>query len=286
MSQNKKYPTFTIITICLNHKDGLHATQRSVEAQSFQNYEWIVIDGGSTDGTVDLLRQKRSATRQDTYPFQFVSGEDSGIYDAMNIGIKKARGRYLLFLNAGDCLASERILEAIAPHTEDLPDFIYGDALEPSESNTKPVYKRARPYQDIAWGMFTHHQAMFYNRLRVRDYKLRYSILYKVASDYDFTARFLLQANNIKYFPRPVCIFEQGGLSQKNAAIGRKEQYAIRETLEMVPQPQNLRILTVQAIAWTLRQKTPWLYYALKSTFKRPARPKKTTRKPSKTADS
>tara|TARA_R110001592_G_scaffold144484_4_gene367665 strand:- start:34526 stop:35353 length:828 start_codon:yes stop_codon:yes gene_type:complete len=261
----KHFPVFTIITITLNNFSGLQKTYESIQKQTFEDYEWLVIDGGSTDGTVDFLRDRRSATRSALNPFRFISGKDQGIYDAMNIGIAEANGQYLLFLNAGDALASPDILTLIHPFTEKKPQFIYGDALEPRKNGQTPIYKKARRYKDLVWGMITHHQAMLYRRHTARDFKIHYSLLYDIASDYEFTVRFLLKAKKILYIPKPICIFEQGGISQKNAALGRKEQYIIRENLDMVSQPKNLWILLVQALSWRLRTLSPSLYRSVKS---------------------
>ncbi len=259
----KDFPTFSIITITLNNFAGLEKTTKSIEKQAFTDYAWLVIDGGSTDKTIDFLRARRSNTRQDKYPFTFTSEKDSGIYDAMNKGMSLAKGRYLIFLNAGDELASTDILEKIAALTEKKPDFIYGDSLEPYKN--KHIYKPAKNHKDIAWGMFTHHQAMIYSRHKVRDYKMHYSLRYKISSDYDFTARFLQKSANISYIKQPICIFEQGGISQQNAALGRKEQYIIRENLNMVSQPKNLWILTIQSLSWRLKSISPTFYNVLKA---------------------
>lgn len=256
---NKHFPTFSIITITLNNIDGLEKTCKSIKKQTFTDFQWIVIDGGSTDGTIDLLRKERSTTRSGKTPFNFISEPDNGIYDAMNKGIGQAKGHYLIFLNAGDELAHENTLKIIHPHTKDKPHFIYGDALEPKGNKGKHIYKTARRYKDLAWGMITHHQAMFYRRHTIRDFKLHYSLRYYISSDYDFTARFLLKAKKIKYINTPICIFEQGGVSQTNANLGRKEQYIIRESLNMVPQPKNLWIMAVQATSWHLKKICPSL---------------------------
>ncbi|PCJ98215.1 MAG: hypothetical protein COA45_08690 [Zetaproteobacteria bacterium] len=261
----KHFPTFSIITITLNNLTGLQKTYKSIEKQSFTDVQWIVIDGNSTDDTVDFLRQRRTNTRSDKIPFSFISEEDHGIYDAMNKGIAQANGHYLLFLNAGDELANENTLKTLYPLTKKKPSFIYGDALEPQTNRKKPIYKASRRYKDLAWGMITHHQAMLYRRHTIRDFKLRYSLRYKIASDYDFTVRFLLKAKKIVYINKPICIFEQGGISQQNATLGRKEQYIIRENLDMIPQPKNLWILCVQTISWRLKNAAPAFYRGLKS---------------------
>lgn len=261
---NTKFPLFTLITITLNNFSGLQKTFKSIEKQTFDDFQWLVIDGGSTDKTIDFLREHRSQTRGELHPFTFTSEPDDGIYDAMNKGIKHARGQYLLFLNAGDELASPDILEVLGTYTDKKPDFICGDSLEPTPNNKKPTYKAARRYKDIAWGMITHHQSMLYDRHLIRDKKLHYSLLYKIAGDYDFTVRFLKHAKKITYIPKPICIFEQGGISQTQAALGRKEQYIIREKLNMVSQPKNLWILIVQSLSWRLKNISPALYQSLK----------------------
>lgn len=263
----EQFPTFSIITITLNNLDGLKKTQKSIDAQSYENFEWIVIDGNSKDNTVEHLKKIRSEKRRNKHPFKFVSEPDEGLYDAMNTGIEKAKGHYLLFLNAGDEIATPKTLELLAPHADKKPDFIYGDALEPTKEENKPRYKKAKRYKDIAWGMITHHQSMLYRRHTIRDFKMRYSLIYEIASDYDFTARFLLKAKKIAYMPKPICIFEQGGISQKKAALGRKEQFIIRQNLNMIPSTQNLWILFVQSMSWKLKKTFPAGYYTLKSVF-------------------
>ncbi len=277
--ETRHFPLFSIITITLNNYQGLKKTFKSLKNQSYSDFEWLVIDGKSSDETVEFLRKHRSSTRADTNPFRFVSQADEGIYDAMNTGIDMARGHYLLFLNAGDALANNKVLEELAPLCEKAPDFIYGDALEKYKNRRKPVIKPAESHDDIAWGMFTHHQAMLYRRHKVRDIRLRYSMRYAISSDYDFTARFLLKAQKIERINRPVCIFEMGGISQQQAWLGRKEQYIIREELEMVPIAQNLWILLMQSISWYMKAYCPWLYDALKPAGKQLLKGKKQTPK-------
>lgn len=276
----KEHPLYTIITVTKNNFEGLKKTAASIDKQNFDRYEWLVIDGESTDGSVDFLRDRRSETRSEKFPFRFISEADEGIYDAMNKGIEDAQGRFLLFLNAGDQLASEKILETLAPYADKLPDFIYGDALEPT--GNRMVHKYAKPYKDMPWGMITHHQAMLYNRLRVRDLKMHYSMLYDIASDYDFTLRFLRHAKKILYAPMPICIFEQGGISQKDAKKGRREQLIIRDQQGIVSMQVNVMIYTVQALSQMLFRLSPALHRSLREMIRgkkrknKKAPPKKT----------
>lgn len=119
----------TIITICKNTVTGLKKTMDSVFAQESGDFEYVVVDGGSTDGSTELLSDYAGKCNRKN-AFSYVSGKDSGIYDAMNKGVKLAKGEYVLFLNAGDCLydtaAIAKFENAI---TGQDADAYYGDTL-------------------------------------------------------------------------------------------------------------------------------------------------------------
>ena len=264
MTDNKK-PVFSLITVTLNNLEGLKKTYESVSTQTSHNFEWIVIDGASTDGTLDFLIDLQ---KKHDY-LLYSSEEDEGIYQAMNEGIKVAKGEYLLFLNAGDKLASPEILEKLQPFSEKNPDFIYGDSLETSQNDVnKTFYKPARRYKNMPWGMITHHQAMLYSRKTIRDHKLLYRQIYSISSDYDFTLRFLNNAKKITAIPAPICVFEPGGVSQKQAFEGRRQQFIIRENLRIVSQGENVGIFLAQSLVWYFRSLLPGLYEMLKSRHK------------------
>lgn len=249
-------PLFSIITVTLNNLTGLQKTYRSVQFQSSYNFEWLVMDGGSTDGTIDYLKEKKVTP---------AGISDSGIYDAMNKGIKHAKGTYLIFMNAGDIFASTETLQTLANTIEDHKlDFIYGDALE--ILNGKEIYKKANWHELIINGMPTHHQSMIYKRKSLNN--LRYDLRYKIAADYDFTFRFLKNAKNIEYVPAPLCLFESGGLSERNAFKGRLEQFKIRNKLK-INIFKNIYILCGQTILYRLRRLSPHAYWRLKSFLTR-----------------
>jgi len=235
---------FSVITITRNNLDGLRRTHESIAAQSYTNYEWIVIDGASHDGTEAYLKTTNDLS---------VSEPDHGIYDAMNKGIDRAQGEYLIFMNAGDVFAEPNTLEQLSQNID--ADFIYGDAREDAS------YKTARPHKKITYGMFTHHQSMIYKRATIGT--LRYDINYKIAADYKFTLEFLQRAQKISYRPLPICIFEQGGLSQKQVRLGRIEQFSIRRAagFSMI---QSAIIYAKQSITMLLRRLFPALYWGLR----------------------
>lgn len=244
---------FSIITVTRNHLAGLQRTAASLAQENPSLFEWIIIDGASTDGTADYLK-----TTQATY----ISEPDQGIYDAMNKGIDRATGEYILFLNAGDALALPRTLDTLAELLKARPvqpDLIYGDAFE------EGIIKTAKSHTQINQGLFTHHQSIFYRREVIGD--LRYDQKYNIAADYKFTAQCLQNAKDVFYWPRPVCLFETGGLSQQNAFRGRMQQSLIRRELKMSLPIEEVMIVTKQTAAYTLRRLCPGLYWQLRATM-------------------
>ena len=235
---------FSIITVTLNNLSGLKRTYDSITAQSETGYEWIVIDGGSDDGSVDFLKTTKAL---------FTSEPDHGIYDAMNKGIEKSSGMYLIFMNAGDLFFESKTLQ----HIPDGFDFIFGDAIEDGH------VKKSRPIKNFTQHMITHHQAMFYKR-KILD-SLRYDLKYAIASDFKFTAEFLQRSKKVKYIPKPICIFETGGVSQTRTKIGRDEQFEIRKELQLVSPLHNYMIYVTQFFSIALRTFFPNFYWRMKA---------------------
>jgi len=110
----------SIITVNLNNKSGLQKTIDSVISQTYKDFEWIIIDGGSTDGSKELIEQYSQ------YITYWISEPDKGIYNAMNKGIVQAKGEYLQFLNSGDALYDKYVLDKILKATNITSDIITG----------------------------------------------------------------------------------------------------------------------------------------------------------------
>jgi len=214
-------PLFSIITVCLNDREGLERTYRSINSQGFDDFEWVVIDGSSEDGTVAFLRNL------DGSHVHWISEPDDGLYDAMNKGIDRATGEYLLFLNAGDELAAANVLEKTAEAIKagDRPDFLYGNSFERT-TDDQLLHKKSGPHTRIWYGMFTHHQSIFYRCETVGT--LRYRLEYPICSDYAFTGEVLARSANIIQLPFEVSIFAQGGLSSRSFYPGEKDYWGIK----------------------------------------------------------
>jgi putative colanic acid biosynthesis glycosyltransferase len=240
-----KQPQFTVVTIALNDLPGLKETSASVGSQRFLDFEWIVVDGGSSDGTVEYLRGI------DQGNCRWISELDEGLFYAMNKGLDRAAGDYIIFMNSGDTFADEDVLARI--HTviaeyENHIDFLFGDAYERGSSG-KLLLKPARPAESIKRSMFTHHQAMIYARKAIGD--MRYDCRFRMAADYHLTSRLLARGARSVYLGFPVCVFERAGFSENNAEIGRRENLTIqKDVLGVGPIRRNYNHASLLASAF------------------------------------
>ena len=242
-----------ILTVVRNDLAGLLATRASLRAQTIQDFEWIIVDGASTDGTAEWLRRHGGEASW------WRSAPDRGLYDAMNIALEAASADAVLFLNAGDRLAAadtiERLTGALASATE--TDLFYGDALE-RLADGRTVRKAARSHRLSAIGMFTHHQSMLYRRSAVRT--IRFDLRYELAADYDFTLRALGEARSVQRLSFPVCLFAPGGISQRETRRGRDEQALIRRELLGYGVTATAAIKAAQWLAQSVRRCAPAIY--------------------------
>jgi len=217
---------FSVITVVFNDKDNLIKTLNSVRDQKEilkDEIEYIIVDGASKDGTLDIILNSKEVIDR------WISEPDKGLYDAMNKGINLASGKYLIFMNAGDTFADEDTLLKVKKEVEknNYPDSLYGDALE-EDSNGNFLLKKAYSHKYIWYGMFTHHQSMFYKLEIIKRYKIKYYLKYKIAADYAFTYEYLKYAQSIVKLNFPVCIFLQGGISSVAYRKGLSEANLIR----------------------------------------------------------
>jgi putative colanic acid biosynthesis glycosyltransferase len=229
-----------------------------VGAQTFSDFEWIVVDGGSTDGTAEYLRRIRQSN------YRWTSERDEGLYYAMNKGLVQATGEYIIFMNSGDAFANKDVLERIHAaigEREHQVDLLFGDAFERGASG-RLLLKPARPAEAIKRSMFTHHQAMVYARKAIGE--MRYDCRFRMAADYDFTSRLLARGARSLYLGFPVCVFQQAGFSERNAEIGRHENLAIqKEVLGVGPVRRSYNHASLLAAAF-LRTYMRGLYNRLR----------------------
>lgn len=177
---------FSIITITFNASGELPATMASVAEQDFKDFEHLIVDGASTDDTLEVAR------RLGTPSLRILSERDKGLYDAMNKGLRMARGKYVVFLNAGDAFSRPDVLGLYAQAAEGNPKIIYGDT-EIVDSDRKVLGPRhlSAPeklsFDSFKKGMLVCHQAFVVRR----DIAPAYDLSYRFSADYDWTLRCL-----------------------------------------------------------------------------------------------
>lgn len=218
-------PKFSIITITFNAAPVIGPTLQSVLAQSYKNYEYILVDGASKDDTVAVA--KASGIRF----AHIVSEPDKGLYDAMNKGIRLATGDYLCFLNAGDAFHSpdtlEKIVAAIADE-EQLPDVLYGETAEVNEEREFVRMRRLQAPAQLTWksfkqGMLVCHQA-FYAR---RDIAPEYNLDYRLSADVDWCIKVMKRAKKMVNVELTVVDYLQNGLSLQNHRASLTERFKV-----------------------------------------------------------
>lgn len=218
---------YSIITVCFNDLEGLKNTHLSIKNQTFTDFEWIVVDGASSDGTdkwLDLLVEKS---------LKWSSEPDKGIFDAMNKGIEKSSGDYLIFMNASDQFNGNNVLADIHYHIglqNSRPYFIYGDAIDVT-SSSKTFLKLANPHTSINKTMFTSHQAMIFDRVFGLEHGILYPLEFRYTADYAYIAFYLKQINEhdrILKLNFPFCRFLLGGTNEIHRYEALKEDYQIR----------------------------------------------------------
>lgn len=206
---------FSIITVNYNNKEGLRKTIESVISQTFRDFEFIVIDGGSDDGSVDVLKE------YDSYITYWISEKDKGIYNAMNKGILKSTGDYLNFMNSGDCYYSPNVLENVNKYKTD-SDFIVGKDYHFSEKTQKGHVSR-QPSHITMIHFFTStldHQSSFIKR-DLFDNSL-YNESYKWVSDWIFyIEKIVSEGKQVQFIPEIICFREECQINRMN--INRME---------------------------------------------------------------
>lgn len=221
-------PLFSIITTCYNAADCIQATIESVLQQDFRDFEYIIMDGLSTDDTLQIASSFMDAFSDVGISFHIFSEKDNGIYQGMNHGILHAHGNYINFMNAGDCLYEKDTLSKIADHlrntdTSQIPDVIYGDAVSIEFGQR---YKYIKDISVIERRMPFSHQSVFASRELLLKYPLKENM--KICSDYDF----LLTAykSNAKFADSDVtvCTVTLDGLSSYDLLHAFEETTAVQ----------------------------------------------------------
>lgn len=206
-------PHLSIITINRNNAPGLQKTIDSVFAQTFKNFEYIIIDGGSTDGSLAVIESVKDKT---TY---WVSEQDKGIYNGMNKGITQAKGAYLFFLNSGDCFASEQVLQQFfGDSSQRNADVLAGNVIV--EGHVKKGYEKISLFKILEYSIT--HQSLFLKRSLFTLYGY-YDESYPINADINHLI-LCLTRHNASYLYKDInlCIMEPGGISSIDSETNKK----------------------------------------------------------------
>lgn len=217
-------PLLSVITICKN-EPFIETTCQSVMAQTYQDFEWLVIDGASTDNTLDTL--SKCQYRINT----LVSEPDSGVYNAMNKGIAKAKGKYLLFLNGGDMLYAPDTLKNVMPFLESgKADIFYGDSYRLFEEEEKCFIKTypEKLVKNFFLDNTLAHQSSFIKREMFARFGL-YREDFKIVSDKEKWLCFMENGAKFTHLPFVCSYFRMNGISRLPTELLKQEKIRMLE---------------------------------------------------------
>ncbi len=213
---SSELPLVTIITVVFNGEKYLEQTIQSVINQTYDNVEYIVIDGGSTDSTLDIIRKYNNVIDY------WVSEIDNGIYDGMNKGIQLAMGKWINFMNAGDNLSSPHLLDKIKETFVSDFAIIYSDVFIKNKKHTVTQYSR----ENKNWWKgtpFCHQSAFFLIEKR----KFYYDLSYPLAADYDYALRIFSYYSSAKKEKIIIATYDSGGISSQKSFAAALQMYTI-----------------------------------------------------------
>lgn len=222
----------SIITINRNNAFGLEKTMQSVASQTFKEFEYIVIDGASTDDSVDVIRKYEPKFAC----LKWISEPDSGIYNAMNKGLGIATGNYIQILNSGDSLASDDIIEKMLASLEKLeyPSVLYGNMIKCFPDGRRIVDKGFAGQEITMLGMFKgtlNHNPVYIRHDLFEKYGY-YDENLKIVSDWKwYMQAIILGDEKPQYVDLDVTLFDMTGVSETNKELDKEERNAVLEQM-------------------------------------------------------
>jgi glycosyltransferase involved in cell wall biosynthesis len=207
---------FTIITINFNNLQGLQNTFKSVFNQIFENFQFIVIDGGSNDGSLALIEQ---SSEKISY---WISESDNGVYHAMNKGLAKATGEYCIFLNSGDYFNDEFVLENVYNILDHESDLIYGLIQWENSGEFWNPRKDILDFE-MVYNSLIPHQAAFFRTQTIKKMG-GYIENFLVVSDWSLILKIIHEKHKTQKIEIVVSICEEQGISAKHEKLAKKER--------------------------------------------------------------
>ena len=214
-------PKVSVITVVYNAVSLLERTILNIRSQTYPNIEFIVIDGASTDGTLEIIKKYEDLIDL------WKSEPDEGLYDAMNKGLKAASGDFVWFINAGDLIYSEDTTAMIFEGLESYDDIYYGDTMVVDQEYQEIGLRRLRPPENLNWksfqkGMLVCHQSILINRTLAELYDLDLPH----SADFDWVIKALKKTDRIKNTGQILAAFLDGGQSKQTIKPSLKERFS------------------------------------------------------------
>lgn len=228
----------SIITINRNNAAGLEKTIQSVASQSFKDFEYVIVDGASTDGSVEMIKKYESQFAH----LRWLSEPDAGIYNAMNKGIRMASGDYIQILNSADALASDVVTEKMLAALEEKgkPSILYGNMIKCFPDGRKVVDKCFAGQEITMLGMYTgtlNHDPVYIRRDLFEKYGY-YDETLKIVSDWKwYLQAIILGEERPQYVDIEVTLFDMTGISESDGSRAKIKEERKRVMEQLVPAP-------------------------------------------------
>jgi len=220
-------PKVSVITVSFNASKTIEATITSVLSQSYKNIEYIIVDGKSTDDTLKIAGKYKNRISK------IVSEKDRGLYDAMNKGVKLAKGEIIYFLNADDVLKDNKVVARVANAFSSEIDFVYGDVeFAYPDENKKIRISRIASISELKKGNMPPHQGTFAKKELLQKYP--FDLNYRSSADFDFFCRVIKSGAKSKKLDFVVAVNAMGGVSSGSVSFKETEEI-VKKNFGFIP---------------------------------------------------
>lgn len=261
--QKKPENTVSVITISRNAVTTIERTILSVLGQSFLDYEYIIIDGLSIDGTYDIVQRYDDIFAEKGIHYFHISEKDAGIYDAMNKALNYCKNNWIIYMNAGDTFSNGKVLSEIFDAEYDIDiSCIYGDTCNIKDGKT--YYKKSYPIESLTYRGAFIHQALFVRNSVMRRYK--FNTDYLISGDMDLFVRMYVEGEKFLRINSCVANYDMNGVSQNNPEQICEEWYDIWNKYGMISQDKLKRWWRMKILTKLKQSPVLWkIYFYLKN---------------------
>ena len=217
----------SVISVNLNHKAELEHTLKSIHEQDYAEIQHVIVDGGSTDGSIELIKEYAKK-----YEIEWISEPDKGIYDAMNKGVQLANGNWINFLNAGDSFASSQTVSDVIKNTESGDDLVYGHTCFVSADKKQIIKGRGT---EILWQALNFNHNSLFTRREIL-LKHPFNLFYRIVADSEFVVWCYKQEYHFKCLDMVINNYPVGGFADSNSILRTVERWKLVSDYELESQ--------------------------------------------------